>query len=71
MLGSNYEVYYPESYSGTGTFEQHEGTHCSDDELEDTIRIREISFMSMYQGEDSIPIDNVGIDEFSQQSKFL
>ena len=46
--------FYQESYSGTGTFEVKNHSRYSDEDLDDTIRIREISFMSMYQGEDSI-----------------
>lgn len=69
MLGNNYEMYYPESYSGTGTFEHHNTSNCSDDDLEDTIRIREISFMSLYHGDDSIPVEEDGLDEFSQFRK--
>ena len=65
MIPNNYGGYYADSYTGTGTFENNPGSYMTDDDLEDTIRIREISFMSMYQGDDSIPVENVGLDEFS------
>jgi len=60
---------YTDSYTGTGTFEHHPQSYLTDEDLDDTIRVREISFMSMYQGEDSIPVENDGIDEFPQHRK--
>jgi hypothetical protein len=70
MFGSNYEMYCPESYSGTGTFDMQGRSHYSDEDLEDTIRVREVSFMSMYQGDDSIPADEANVDEFENLRKF-
>lgn len=66
-----YEIYCPESYSGTGTFDLQGHSHYSDEDLEDTIRIREVSFMSMYQGDDSIPADEANVDEFEQFRKYF
>lgn len=62
-------MFYPDSNSGTGTFPQRPGSDCSDEELDDTVRIREISFMTMYQREDSVPIEDEHMDEFDSLSK--
>ena len=70
MHNSNYGRFFHESYSGTGTFEVKDQSKNSDEDLDDTIRIREISFMSMYPGEDSISGDNLGVDEFGNLRKY-
>lgn len=55
-----------DSCSGTGTF-YHKDSHFSDEDIDDTIRIREISFMSMYPEDDDG--ECLGTDEFGNLRK--
>jgi len=58
-MNSNYALFCPENSTFT------------DEDLDDTIKIREVSYMTLCNDEDSIPHNSEELNEFEQYRKDL